>query len=87
MACELLVAHLYPTEPSEEQNWKSRERELLGKLDWKEPTQTEVETQQLKTLVLEYVHMFALTIAELGSTELVHHTIYTAHNPPCCQPV
>ena len=84
---EQLVAHLYPTQPSEEQNWTSRARELLGKLDWKEPTQTDVETQQLKTLVLEYADVFALTTTELGSTELVHHTIDTAKNSPCHRPV
>ena len=77
------------TRPSgtEAQNGTSKQTELLDKLDWKEATEAEAEAQQLRTLVLEYADVFALTTSELGSTELVRHLIDTADNPPCRQPV
>ena len=71
----------------EAQNGTSKQKELLDKLDWKEATKVEAEAQQLRTLVLEYADVFALTTSKLGSAELVYHVIDTADNPPCRQPV
>ena len=36
---------------------------------------------------MEYADVFALDTTELGSTEIVQHSIETADNPPCRQPV
>ena len=41
----------------------------------------------IKSLVVEYSDVFALDVSELGSTNLVSHTINTGDSPPVRQPV
>ena len=41
----------------------------------------------LRKLVEDYSYIFALDTTELGSTNLVTHSIDTGDSPPICQPV
>ena len=41
----------------------------------------------IKCLVVEYSDVFALDVSELGSTNLVFHTINTGDSPSVRQPV
>ena len=43
------------------------------------------EAQPIRDLVLEFADVFALGAAELGSTDLVTHTIDTGDSPPVKQ--
>ena len=45
------------------------------------------QAQQVEDLVLEYADVFALDSSELGSTDLVTHSIETGDSPPIKQPV
>ena len=54
--------------------WQVEERSLVGE-----------EMKSLKSLVCEYADVFALDSSELGSTDLVTHTIDTGDSPPIKQ--
>ena len=48
---------------------------------------TQEEQNQLVSLICEYQDLFALESADLGTTELVTHSIYTGDQPPIRQPL
>ncbi|MCG8626970.1 MAG: reverse transcriptase family protein [Proteobacteria bacterium] len=47
---------------------------------------SESEREQLKTTVLDYAGLFALSLFELGATDLVAHSIDTGTHSPIRQP-
>ena len=47
---------------------------------------TAEERKQLETLVMEFADVFAVDSSELGSTDLVTHSINTGESPPIKQP-
>ena len=59
-----------------------RQEQLLVKL---ELDRIDMEREQLRSLLGAYSEVFALDSSELGSTELVTHTIDTGDHPPVRQ--
>ena len=53
----------------------------VDKINWQDE-----ECAALEALMKEYADLFALTSAEIGRTDLVHHTIDTGNNIPVKQP-
>ena len=63
-----------------------RLEQLSAKLELDQLNLLPTERQQLQSLIESYSDVFALDSSELGSTELVTHTIYTGDHRPVCQP-
>lgn len=84
-----LVANLRIKDVSSREPTKdmSREQQILDRVDCGNQYLTSTESQQLKSLLMEFADIFALNRTELGSTNLVHHVIDTADSRPCHQPV
>ena len=53
-------------------------------LEWTELTPEQLE--QIKALISEYSDLFALEPVELGTTDVVTHSIDTGEQQPICQP-
>ena len=64
-----------------------RHTRLLADLCLNQSSITEEQHRLLESLVLEYSDVFALTSSELGSTDLVTHSIATGSHSPIRQPV
>ena len=60
----------------------TRRDQMFAAIDLDQSTLTEEQCQQLQALLCEYADIFALDSSELGSTDLVTHTIDTANHPP-----
>ena len=65
----------------------SRLLRLFNALTVDESNLTAEQFSLIKSLVVEYLDVFALDVSELGSTNLVSHTINTGDSPPVRQPV
>ena len=63
----------------------AREDKLLAAVHLDQSTLKEEQHQQLEALLREYADVFALDSSELGSTDVVTHTINTADHPPIHQ--
>ena len=64
-----------------------RETLLLQQLDLKVDHLASEEQQQLKDLICSYSDVFALDASELGTTDIVQHTIDTGDHSPIKQPL
>ena len=65
----------------------SRLLRLFNALTVDDSNLTAEQFSLIKSLVVEYSDVFALDVSELGSTNLVFHTINTGDSPPVRQPV
>ena len=65
----------------------SRLLRLFNALTVDESNLTAEQFSLIKSLVVEYSDVFSLDVSELGSTNLVSHTINTGDSPPVRQPV
>ena len=72
---------------AEESSPTSRTDELLGKLEIDIDHLTPRELEDLKALLVLYSDVFALTPAELGTTDVVTHSIDTVDHRPVTQQV
>ena len=63
----------------------AREDKLLAAVHLDQSTLKEEQHQQLEALLREYADVFALDSSELGSTDVVTHTINTVDHPPIHQ--
>ena len=63
-----------------------RLQRLRESLSLDEANLTAEERKQLETLVMEFADVFAVDSSELGSTDLVTHSINTGESPPIKQP-
>lgn len=59
----------------------AQEDELLAIVDLDQSTLTKEQCQQLEALPCKYANVFMLNSSELGSMDLVTHTIDTADHP------
>ena len=59
----------------------AQEDRLLATVDLDQSTLTEEQCQQLEALLYEYANVVMLSSSELGSTDLLTHTIDTADHP------
>ena len=72
---------------AEESSPTSRTDDLLGKLEIDIDHLTPREVEDLKALLVLYSDVFALTPAELGTTDVVTHSIDTVDHRPVRQQV
>ena len=77
VVCDLTVE----TDPA------ARNNALLQKLDMKIDHLTPEEQKPLTDLILTYSNVFALDATELGTTDVVSHTINTGDHTPLKQPL
>ena len=61
--------------------------ELLQQLNLKIDHLSSEEQKQLKDLICDYLDVFALDASELGTTDIVKHTINMGDHPPIKQPL
>ena len=64
----------------------SRCQQISEALSLERSELSEAESEQLRSLVMEYADQFALNPFELGQTRVVEHTIDTGDQPPIRQP-
>ena len=65
---------------------QERVQRLRSSLQYGESCLSEEEKKQLEEMALDYADAFALDSSELGSTDVVTHTINTGDHPPVKQP-
>ena len=82
---EGVVRALDPTDPSPNEAELERTRRLLHVLNLEGSALTRGQQEQLKDLLLESPDLFALDLSELGSTDVVQHTIDTGNSKPIHQ--
>ena len=82
---EGVVRALHPTDPSPNEAELERTRRLLHVLNLEGSALTRGQQEQLKDLLLESPDLFALDPSELGSTDVVRHTIDTGNSKPIHQ--
>ena len=64
-----------------------RTQQLLKDLQPESETLSEEEKEKWRAFLFEYRHLFALDKSELGSTNIITHSIDTGDHPPIRQPV
>ena len=72
--------------PEEARLQRLRESLSLDEANLTAEERKQLETKQLETLVMEFADVFAVDSSELGSTDLVTHSINTGESPPIKQP-
>ena len=65
----------------------TRTADLFSRINWDLSHHTEEELKSLKSLLVSYSDVFALNPNELGTTQLVTHSIDTGSHPPIKQPI
>lgn len=66
---------------------EDRETLLLQQLQLKLDHLSPEEEEQLKNLICSYTDVFVLNLGELGTTDVVEHTIDMGCHPPIKQPL
>ena len=84
--CATVNAFLPPQVPHELTSGSDRRKQIIEALDLERDELSESECEQLKTTVLDYASLFALSPFELGATDLVAHSIDTGTHSPVRQP-
>ena len=82
---EAVVRALRPTDPYPDEPELERTRCLLDVLNLGRSALTEEQQEQVKDILLESSDLFALDPSELGSTDIVQHTIDTGDSKPIHQ--